>query len=708
VTPPVPGGGGAGSTIGVDCAPRHSKAAFSGVIAVDKVAAGSTRRSVGPVGGRTDDQADSRYKATSAAMTAADIFLSYSRQDLAVAGRMAAALSDAGFHVWWDQALTSGEIYDKVTETALREARVVVVLWSKASVASDWVRAEATVAMQRDALMPVMIETCQRPVMFELRQSADLAGWKGNADDRRLRAFLVDVGRRLDRPVAAKPIPMADTRPSRRALFGGIAAVAGIAALGTAGYFGWKSPQQGAAGADTARIAVLPFANLSGDPAQAYFSDGLAEELRSALATIPGVRVIGRTSSEKFRDADDPVAAAAKLGVDHLLTGSVRRSPTMIRISAQLIDGATGIEDWAASYERPAGDALVIQDSIATAVIGALNRRIGRGQTAIEVGGTRNPEAQALMLQGSTYPDSKVSEADYLRSVALLDKAIALDPGYAEAYRYKAIALGGVENFQGAFDAANRYRLAALAAARQGVKVRPDFPAGLATLALHQILNLDAAAGIATNNLALKLTAGNGGYTAAMTRVVNIVDPQRGLELVDAHIAFDPLDGFAHDVRGEALFKLRRFEEAAASARKAMELSNGYRGSINLGRALIMLGRFDEARRIDPREERGVYSRALLEARAGNKAAARALLDSPKMGALDPRLTHYARAQVLAQLGEREAAVTALEDALRNRDGSLTRMAFDPFVDPIRDDPRFRAVQDKVIPPGLIVPLRRG
>ena len=99
------------------------------------------------------------------ARTTPDIFLSYSRQDLAIAGKMATALKAAEHGVWWDQALKSGEVYDQVTETALREARVVIVLWSKAAVASDWVRSEATVALQRSALMPVMIEACQRPVM---------------------------------------------------------------------------------------------------------------------------------------------------------------------------------------------------------------------------------------------------------------------------------------------------------------------------------------------------------------------------------------------------------------------------------------------------------------------------------------------------------------------------------------------------------------
>jgi serine/threonine-protein kinase len=144
---------------------------------------------------------------------------------------------------------------------------------------------------------------------------------------------------------------------SRRAAIVGTAA--GAAAV--AGIGGWAFFRPGTRRDDS--IAVLPFANLSGDPSQAYFSDGIAEELRSALSRIAGLTVVARTSSEAVRD-EDAKSAAAKLGVANILTGSVRRSPSMIRISAQLIDGRKGIERWSQSYDRPAGDALPIQSDI--------------------------------------------------------------------------------------------------------------------------------------------------------------------------------------------------------------------------------------------------------------------------------------------------------------------------------------------------------
>jgi hypothetical protein len=124
-----------------------------------------------------------------------DIFLSYTREDQATAQRFAAGFEAQALTVWWDATLRSGEAYDQVTEEALRTAKAVVVLWSKKSVVSRWVRAEATLAHRNGTLVPAMIEPCERPIMFELTQTADLSRWSGTASDPAWRAFVVDVRR---------------------------------------------------------------------------------------------------------------------------------------------------------------------------------------------------------------------------------------------------------------------------------------------------------------------------------------------------------------------------------------------------------------------------------------------------------------------------------------------------------------------------------
>jgi TIR domain len=125
----------------------------------------------------------------------ADVFISYSHQDREVARRYADALSAVGLSVWWDDHLRSGEAFDERIEAALRAAKAVVVLWSKTSVASRWVRAEATLADRNKTLVPVMIEPCERPIMFELSHTSELGHWQGDAGDAAWHAFLGDVRR---------------------------------------------------------------------------------------------------------------------------------------------------------------------------------------------------------------------------------------------------------------------------------------------------------------------------------------------------------------------------------------------------------------------------------------------------------------------------------------------------------------------------------
>ena len=189
-----------------------------------------------------------------------EIFLSYNREDAAVAKFFADAFAREGLEVWWDQTLRSGEAYDEVTEHALHSAGAVVVLWSPRSVVSRWVRAEATVADQNKTLMPVTIEACRRPVMFELTQTADLSHWRGKAEDPAWQAFVGDVRRMLERKartpdasniqphepaIAAKgsaALPVPKLNWTRRATVNGLAVAGAAAAIGTAGWF-WTKQQ---------------------------------------------------------------------------------------------------------------------------------------------------------------------------------------------------------------------------------------------------------------------------------------------------------------------------------------------------------------------------------------------------------------------------------------------------------------------------------
>lgn len=633
-----------------------------------------------------------------------DIFLSYSRKDLATAGKLAAALQAAGHDVWWDQALKAGQVYDKVTETALREARLVVVLWSKASVASDWVRSEATVALQRNALMPVMIEDCQRPVMFELRQSADLTGWKGNAKDPRLLALLADVQRQLGQTSAEAapvvPAKPAATGPSRRLLIGG---AVGAAALAGGGFGAWKY-WGGKADDGTASVVVLPFANLSGDPEQAYFADGIAEELRSALSQLRGLKVIGRVSSEKFRNTDDLPAAAEKLGVDHVLTGSVRRSPTTIRIGAQLVDGRTGVERWSQSYDQPVGDALAIQSQIASNVVRALSSTLGAAAGVVAVGGTSNSSAQALFLKSQELYAAGSGEDVQRQRLALIDSAIALDPNYAEALAVKSRILSQFADNKPPAEA-RALEAEAMAIARRAVEIAPNSGMAHMSLAsrLRHALNMRGAIAEATRGFTL--APGDLRVVRAFAVQILYFDPDRAVTLAEDVLQRDPLDPRAWFSMSSALFAARRYQACIDAVRRGMQMTGGKRGADSLVNPLIFLGQLDTARqhllKLPPDWSRA-KTLAILEARSGNRPAADAAL--AEFRKFDDGTVAYQFAQIHAQRGELPAALDAIETALKDRDPGLAGIAVDQFLDPLRKEPRFKAVQDAVIPPDLFVP----
>ncbi len=285
-----------------------------------------------------------------------DIFLSYNREDQATARRFAEAFEAQGFEVWWDATLRSGEAYDEVTEKALREAKAVVVLWSKKSVVSRWVRAEATLADRNKTLVPAMIEPCDRPIMFELTQTAELAHWQGAPSDRAWLAFLADVERFIAKDRAPSQVPAQDAKtPS-------------------------VPPDKPGARGDAPSIAVLPFANRSGLPEDDVFSMGMVEDVIDALSQGVYVRVLASSATAAFRkDAlTDLPAIARQLGVRYFLEGNVRRAGTNLRVTAQLVEAASGAILWTQRFDRPLTELAALQEQLVLEVAAHLDTQVFR------------------------------------------------------------------------------------------------------------------------------------------------------------------------------------------------------------------------------------------------------------------------------------------------------------------------------------------
>jgi len=489
------------------------------------------------------------------------------------------------------------------------------------------------------------------------------------------------------------PAPITQPVVGRRFIMAGGAAAVAAAAAG-----GWFALRPGSAAASS--IAVLPFANLSGDPSQAYFSDGLAEELRRALSRIPALKVVARTSSEKVRN-DDVKTAARKLRVGTIVTGSVRRSPTTIRVNAQLIDGKSGLERWSETYDRPAGDILHIQTDIAQNVATALSIRLSPSTRATLIaGGTSNPTAFDLVLQVERDNDSD-SLAGIERRLALVNAALSLDPNYAEAYSRKAaLLMVKASVYERSAEASQRGLAQALAVANRAIAIAPGMARGY-TVRAHIYRNLlQIRPAWADDRRAVDLPGESAdvidGYMYSLCTIGRARD---AVPLGPRLVSLDPLGPLRYATQAFVQYCARQYDAAVHSARRSLELApNSDRTRGYLGYALLGQGKPVEAdaelRKLDPTYYRRLVGEAVIAARAGQRSAAleklRALQD------LYADAAHYQYGEIYSELGLADEAFKELEQAWEVRDPGLASLRVDPFLDPIRADPRLALLERKL------------
>ncbi len=369
-----------------------------------------------------------------------DVFLSYTHADRDKARLFAEGLEAAGLNVWWDVTVQLGETFDEATETALRTAGAVVVLWSPRSVASRWVRSEASVALRQGTLVPAMIEFCERPVMFELTQTADLSHWQGEPDDplfcRLVREVLKMIGRddgrapepasRLAAPQSAHP----DAPPRLR--------MPQAHQLTTLPPSEFATPLELAAKAEfrlpaKPSIAVMPFASLSGED-QDFFADGMVEEISTVLSRFSSLFVIAGQSSLSYRGTTKAAPEIAReLGVRYLLEGSVRKAGGKVRISVKLVDALVGELIWAERFDDALEDVFELQDRIANVVVSTIDSTItGAEMRRSVVRPTNSPDAYELSLRANAKLTRYDREA-VIEALEFAESAVALDPNYAWA-----------------------------------------------------------------------------------------------------------------------------------------------------------------------------------------------------------------------------------------------------------------------------------
>jgi TolB-like protein/tetratricopeptide (TPR) repeat protein len=628
-----------------------------------------------------------------------DVFVSYKAEDRRRVKPLVEALEADGYSVWWDAQIGGGAQWRHMIEAELNAARCVIVAWSKRSVGTEgtFVQDEATRAQERHVYIPVLIDKVHLPLGFGEMQALPLSAWKGDRSDPHYQAIRDAVARVAGESRAtAKPQSSGPPVSRRGALVGGGA----VAAVAAAGVGGWALLKPAAASA-SGSIAVLPFANLSGDPSQAFFSDGMAEEIRSALGRLNGLKVVGRTSSEAVRN-DDAQTAARKLEVGSILTGSVRQSPSTIRVTAELIDGKTGLDRWSQDYDRKPGDSIRIQTDIAENVATALSSTLGgAAKAAASVGGTENADAQRLFIQAGALVDKDFTPENVQQAFDLLDSAIALDPNYASAYSRKAgiLIIYGNSHAKSAQELAQG-RAEALRLLQTALRIAPRLAEAHLALGLLHSSNLEMEPAFAESKRALELAPGDAFVIARYANLASVLGHDtEALDAADRAIALDPLNNDSYNLRISALFYARRYADVASRAReieqsRARKLTNPE----FVGNALVLLGRNQEAESYYSKRAADYWSRltgeAFILARRHDSAGALRKVEELQKAYHDAASYQYG--EIYAQLGDNDRAFANLEHGYAIKDAGLSGLKTDPFVDPIRSDPRFAALLRKM------------
>lgn len=355
------------------------------------------------------------------------------------------------------------------------------------------------------------------------------------------------------------------------------------------------------------------------------------------------------------------------------------------------------MERWSDSYDRPPGDAIEIQTYIAENVARALRVALGgSGAQALIVGGTQNAEAQNLVLQANEITLGFSPEA-FRRGIELLDRAIALDPGYAEAYASKATAVLTVaDRYSRTSGELARGRVEALRYAQKAVALAPEFPNGHRALARIFLSKLELRAAGHAFKRAFQLASGDPHTLRSYAWfLANLGFANVALRLCDQAVALDRLNPWSYRNRAAVLLAARRYTEVVKFAGKLKRDSPSLFNFPNhVGHSLIMLGRYDEAQKAYAQVAEGDLSRAageaFLAARKGDRVTALKKMD--RLEQLHGDAASYQYAEIHAALGNVDSAFAALDRAWQIRDPGLLGMKTDATVDPLRRDPRFAAL----------------
>ena len=460
-----------------------------------------------------------------------EVFISYARSTEAQAKVVAEALRELGYGVWRDDELPAHRSYTQVIEERLAAARAVVVIWSADAARSEWVQSEADRARRDDKLVQLRVDGAALPMPFDRIQCADLTGWQGDLEAHDWKKVVASIAALTGEQAApTAPDPSLFAKPT---------------------------------------VAVIPFANLSNDPEQTYFVEGVVEEIVASIARFRSLNVIAAGDSSVYRgERESPQEAARRLGVSFLLEGSVRKAGARVRITLHLIDAATGAEVWGDRLDDSLDDIFALQDRVAERVAGVIeNRVLDASEQSATARPTGNAGSYDLFLRA--LPLFRLSrKAEMLQSIELLDRAVRLDPTFALAQSQSAVCHRQVVDHDWTDDIEG-FRRRGLALAEQALRQSRDDSKVLGQVAAA----LPGLEGGCERALALVDRAITLNPSSSFVRLIGGSvqlrngEPDLAAEQLETAIRLDPIssmNAFARMYLASARFQQERFAEALA------------------------------------------------------------------------------------------------------------------------------------------------
>ncbi len=448
-------------------------------------------------------------------------------------------------------------------------------------------------------------------------------------------------------------------------------------------------------------IAVLPLLNESGDPKDEYFSDGLSEELIAALAQISGLKVIGRSSSFRFKDRkEEPKTIGEKLGVATLLDGTVRKQGDRVRIVAELVNAADGIQLWTRTFDRELKDIFAVQQEIARAVAESLKVTLLGSQERPSQIATNNVEAHNAYLQGHFHLVRRNVE-DFRKAIGYYDQAIELDPEYALAYAERAEAWTLWGDLTGQRPTAYPK---ARSDAEKAVAIAPALAEARAALGFVRcFVDWNFADGLTELKRAKELSPTNPTANDLLARIIVYLGRFDEAERQARQaVELDPLSTVTQGNLARVLFYAGKLDEADAAARKAAELQPAG-ASNHRWQVLIAAQRGDgegalREAQLEPDEGYRRFELAVAQYVVGDRQAADAALANLLAKAREGFA--YQIAEVYAVRGEKDKAFDWLQISFDDRDAGMLGLLVDPLLRGLRDDPRYKNLLAKLGLPG--------